>query len=78
MIFVPHKKTYTGHNDLLPRYLLFYTKLMFVPHRKQIWVSTVCYGDKFTLAYVDDIRVSQETYLWASTACYWDSFTLYI
>jgi hypothetical protein len=36
-----------------------------------------CYGDGFTLLYVDYIRTSQETR--ASTACYWDSFTfLYV
>jgi hypothetical protein len=27
-----------------------------------------CYGDSFTLLYVDDVRTSQETCLWASAA----------
>jgi hypothetical protein len=31
---------------------------MFVPHRRP---STSCYGDSFTLFYVDYVRTSQET-----------------
>jgi hypothetical protein len=51
---------------------------MFVPHRKHLWPSTVCYGDFFIL-YVDDVRSSQETHLWASTASYGDNYTcLYV
>jgi hypothetical protein len=48
---------------------------MFVPHRKHIWATTVCYGDSFTLLYVDDIRTSQETPM-GFRVCYGDSFTL--
>jgi hypothetical protein len=34
-----------------------------------------CYGDSFTLLYVEDVRTSEKTWLHASTACYVDSFT---
>jgi hypothetical protein len=33
-----------------------------------------CYGNSFTVLYVDDVHTSQETCLWASTAFYGDSF----
>jgi hypothetical protein len=39
-------------------------------------ISTACYGDGFTFAYVDDARTSQQTHLRASTTSYWDSFTV--
>jgi hypothetical protein len=50
--------------------------MMLVPHSKHLWASTPCYGDSFTLLYVDDVRTSQETRIWASTPYYGDSFTL--
>jgi hypothetical protein len=41
-----------------------------------VWASTTCYGDSFTILYVDEVRTSQETHVWASTTCYGDSFTV--
>jgi hypothetical protein len=32
-------------------------------------IATSCYGDSFTIVFVDDVRTSQET------SCYGDSFT---
>jgi hypothetical protein len=40
-----------------------------------VWTSTACYGVSFTLLYVDNVGISQETHLLASTACYGVSFT---
>jgi hypothetical protein len=37
-------------------------------------VRNSCYGDSFTLLYVDDVRTSQEACI--TTVCYGDSFTL--
>jgi hypothetical protein len=45
--------------------------MMFVHHSKQAF--TACFGDSFTLVYVDDARTSQETH--TSTAYYSDIFT---
>jgi hypothetical protein len=55
-----------------------YINLLFVcrwyPYLKEIhvWVSTACYGDSFTLWYVD-VHTSQKTHLPTSTACYANS-----
>jgi hypothetical protein len=48
---------------------------MFVPHKKQVWISTGCYRGSFTGLYVDDVRTAQETR--HITVCYGDSFTFY-
>jgi hypothetical protein len=61
MMFAPHRK----HTDGPPRpvtgiALLSYMHLMFVPHSKQLWACTACYGDSFIFLYVDDVRTSQE------------------
>jgi hypothetical protein len=39
---------------------MFLYVIMSVSHRKHLWASTACYGDNFTLLYVD-VRTSQET-----------------
>jgi hypothetical protein len=38
----------------------FHMKIMFVtePH---VWAPTACYGDSFTVSYIDNVRTSQET-----------------
>jgi hypothetical protein len=41
-----------------------------------VWVSTACYGDSFTILYVDDVCTSQEA--WTTTVHYGDSFTFLI
>jgi hypothetical protein len=33
---------------------------MFVPQRKRLWASSVCYRDSFTHLYVVDVRSEQE------------------
>jgi hypothetical protein len=36
--------------------------MMFVPSQEaQVWVSTSCYGDSFTVSYVGVVRTAQET-----------------
>jgi hypothetical protein len=54
--------------------------MLFVPHRRQrLWASTACYGESFTVLYVDVVRTLQKTRQRASTTGYWESFTvLYI
>jgi hypothetical protein len=39
-------------------------------HFTNLMTFTTCYGDSFTIIYVEDVRTSQETRLWASMACY--------
>jgi hypothetical protein len=48
--------------------------MVFVPHRKHLWISTAVYGDRFTFLYADGVRTSLKTHSWASTACYGDGF----
>jgi hypothetical protein len=53
--------------------------MTYVPHSLYLWASTACYGDNFTILYVNNGRTAQETHLWALTACYRDRFTfLYV
>jgi hypothetical protein len=54
--------------------LIRYIEKMFVSHRKHILDTTACYGDSFTLVYVDVVRISQEA--WTTTVRYLNSFTL--
>jgi hypothetical protein len=53
-------------------------QMIFVPLKKNLCVSTVCFRDIINVfyEYVDNIRTSQETQLLASTAHYRDIFTL--
>jgi hypothetical protein len=40
--------------------LLVNMYMTFVPHRKDVWASTACYGDGCNFLYVHDVRISQE------------------
>jgi hypothetical protein len=44
-------------------------------HLTILYDYTACYGDSFTILYIDDIRASQATQVWVSTACYGNRFT---
>jgi hypothetical protein len=73
-VLIPRKHIHALSRPITEIALLLYRSIWFVPHRKQLLVSTACYGDRFTFVYVD-VRTSQETLLWTSAACYRDGFT---
>jgi hypothetical protein len=62
MMSVPHRKhAYGPPLPVTGSPFLFYTYIMFLPHRKHLWAFTAGYSDSFALLDVDDVRTSQET-----------------
>jgi hypothetical protein len=51
--------------------------MMIVLHSKHAYgPSMACYGDSFTVLYVDDVCTSKQTHLQAFTVFYRDNFTV--
>jgi hypothetical protein len=77
MVFTPHRKLIYGPPQPLTGitshfYIVYGVRTSQETH---LSVSAACYGDSFTILYVDYVRTSQENHLWAYPACYRDRFT---